>query len=182
MPLDPFWGNLFRRRTKEEEEVYVIYRQVPIFQELSRREIDKLEGILHHRTFAPDEFIVKEGELGAGMYIVISGQVDIRQQGEEETVQHLATFGPGDFFGEQALLDESPRTASAVAITACQAVGFFRPDLLELVESNPHLGLKIVMRLSHMISVRLRQTNHLLKEIRDKQRQAEREAAEAQKG
>ena len=59
MPLDPFWGNLFRRRTKEEEEVYAIFHQVPIFQELSRREIDKLEGILHHRTFAPDEFIFK---------------------------------------------------------------------------------------------------------------------------
>jgi CRP-like cAMP-binding protein len=180
MALDPFWGNLFRRRTKDEDEIYTILHQVPLFQELSRREIGKLESILHHRVFAPNESIVQEGELGAGMYIVISGQVEITQQGEEGNIQHLATFGPGDFFGEQALLDESPRTASAIAVTTCQAVGFFRPDLLELIDSNPHLGLKIVMRLSHMISVRLRQTNYLLKEVRDKQRQTEREAAKAQ--
>ena len=177
MGLDPFWGNIFRRRTKEEEEILIILHQVPIFQELSRREISRLEGILHRRSFALDESIVKEGELGVGMYIILSGQVEIRQQGEEGTSQHLATFGPGDFFGDQALLDESPRTASAIAPEPCQVVGFFRPDLLELIESSPHLGLKIVMRLSQMISVRLRQTNYLLKEARDRMHQAELEAA-----
>ena len=182
MGLDPFWGNIFRRRTKEEEGILIILHQVPIFQELNRREISRLEGILHRRSFVLDESIVKEGELGVGMYIILSGKVEIRQQGEEGTLQHLATFGPGDFFGDQALLDESPRTASAIATEPCQVVGFFRPDLLELIESSPHLGLKIVMRLSQMISVRLRQTNYLLKEARDQLRQTELEAAvEAEK-
>jgi CRP/FNR family cyclic AMP-dependent transcriptional regulator len=85
----------------------------------------------------------------------------------------LATFGEGDFFGDQVLLDESARTASAIARAQTRAVGFFRPDLLELIERNPHLGLKIVMRLSHMISVRLRHNNRLLKETRDQVRRAE---------
>ena len=89
----------------------------------------------------------------------------------------LVTFGEGDFFGDQVLLDESARTASAVARSSTRAVGFFRPDLLELIERNPRLGLKIVMRLSHMISVRLRHTNRLLKEARDQARRAEAEAA-----
>ena len=113
------------------------------------------------------------------MYVILSGEVEIVQQGEDGSQIKLASFGPGDFFGDVVLLDESPRTASAIATESCQAIGFFRPDLLELIEHNPRLGLKIVMRLSQMISVRLRQTNRLLKEARERVREAEEEAREA---
>ena len=84
-------------------------------------------------------------------------------------------------FGDQVLLDESPRTASAIAQEACHAIGFFRPDLLELIERNPRLGLKIVMRLSQMITVRLRQTNRLLKEAREIARKAGEDAGRARR-
>ena len=179
MAIDPFWGNLFRRNSQEKDELFNILKEVPIFQDLNRRELNKIEGILHRRTYAADESIVKEGELGVGMYIIISGQVDIFQLGDDGNIMRLATFRSGDFFGEQALLDESPRTASALAAVPCQAVGFFRPDLLELIESDPRLGLKIVMRLSQMISVRLRQTNRMLKEARDNAKAVEQERLEA---
>ena len=179
MAIDPFWGNLFRRDSKEKDELFNILKEVPIFQDLNRRELNKIEGILHRRSYAADESIVKEGELGVGMYIVVNGQVDIIQSGEDGNIMRLATFGAGDFFGEQALLNESPRTASALASVACQAVGFFRPDLLDLIESDPRLGLKIVMRLSQMISVRLRQTNRMLKEARDTAKAVEQERLEA---
>ena len=169
MANDPFWSNLFRRRSKDGDELVQILREIPIFQDLSRRDFQKLEGILHQRSFAPDEAIVREGEVGVGMYTILTGEVEIVQKSEEGGVLRLATFGPGDFFGEQALLDEeSPRTASAIAVQTCKAVGFFRPDLLDLIEQNPQLGLKIIMRLSQMVSARLRHTNRLLKEARAK--------------
>jgi CRP-like cAMP-binding protein len=166
MAGDPFWSNLFRPRPKGQDELVELLRQIPIFQDFDRREFGKLEGILHRRQYAADEAIVREGEMGVGMYIVISGQVEIVQAGHGGEPLHLATFGPGDFFGEQALLDESPRTASAIATQPSQVIGFFRPDLFELIESDPRLGLKIVLHLSQMISVRLRHTNRLLKEAR----------------
>lgn len=176
MATDPFWGNLFSRRAKREDELYEVLSKVPIFQDLGRREFVKIEGILHRRIYSADEAIVREGDVGVGMYVILSGEVDIVQRGAEGEVDiKLATFGPGDFFGDQVLLDESPRTASAIAREPTRAVGFFRPDLLELIERNPRLGLKIVMRLSHMISVRLRHTNRLLKEARDRARAAEEE-------
>jgi len=179
MATDPFWGNLFSRRVKRDNELYEILSKVPIFQDLGRREFVKIEGILHRRTYSADEAIVREGDVGVGMYVILSGEVDIIQRSSEEGAEIvLASFGAGDFFGDQVLLDESPRTASAIAREPTRAVGFFRPDLLELIERNPRLGLKIVMRLSHMISVRLRHTNRLLKEARDRARQAE-AAAEA---
>ena len=166
MPSDPFWSNIFRRRDKEATDVVDILKKVPIFQDLGRREFNKIESILHRRNWNADEAIINEGDPGLGMYIIVAGEVRITQVGEDGVQQQLATLTGGDFFGEQALLDESPRTASAYANEPCRIIGFFRPDLLELIESNPRSGLKIVMRLSQMISVRLRHTNRLLKEAR----------------
>ena len=166
MPSDPFWSNIFRRRDKEATDVFDILKKIPIFQDLGRREFNKIESILHRRNWNADEAIINEGDPGLGMYIIVAGEVRITQVGEDGVQQQLATLTGGDFFGEQALLDESPRTASAYANEPCRIIGFFRPDLLELIESNPRLGLKIVMRLSQMISVRLRHTNRLLKEAR----------------
>ena len=166
MPSDPFWSNIFSRRDKEERDVFDILKKIPIFQDLSRREFNKIESILHRRNWKADEAIINEGDPGLGMYIIVAGEVRITQVGEDGVQQQLATLTGGDFFGEQALLDESPRTASAYANEPCRSIGFFRPDLLELIESNPRSGLKIVMRLSQMISVRLRHTNRLLKEAR----------------
>ena len=169
MANDPFWSNLFRRRSKDDDNIVQILKEVPIFQDLSQREFQKLVDILHHRSFAPDEAIVREGDVGVGMYTILSGEVEIVQKSQDGSALKLAAFGAGDFFGEQALLDEkSPRTASAFAVQTCKAVGFFRPDLLALIEHNPQLGLKIVMRLSQMVSARLRHTNRLLKEARTK--------------
>ena len=181
MPSDPFWSNIFRRRDSEETDVFEILKKVPIFQDLSRREFHKIEGILHRRNWSADEAIVNEGDPGVGMYIIVAGEVRITQVGEDGVPQQLATLSSGDFFGEQALLDESARTASAIASESCRIIGFFRPDLLELIESNPRLGLKIVMRLSQMISVRLRHTNRLLKEARLRAKQAEEEQAKLER-
>jgi CRP/FNR family cyclic AMP-dependent transcriptional regulator len=175
MANDPFWSNIFKRSGGDDIDLYEILKVIPIFQDLNRREFRKVEAILHRRTWGADEAIVNEGDPGVGMYIIVTGEVKIAQRGEDGAMQHLATLGGGDFFGEQALLDESPRTASAIAVEPCMVIGFFRPDLLDLIESNPRAGLKIVMRLSQMISVRLRQTNRLLKEARLRMRQIERE-------
>jgi CRP/FNR family cyclic AMP-dependent transcriptional regulator len=186
MPLDPFWSNLFKRRDRSGDELYEVLSKVPIFQDLSRREFSRIRGILHRRNYNSGEAIVREGDMGVGMYVLLSGEVVVQQDGGEGGTIELATFGEGDFFGDQVLLDESARTASVIAREPTRAVGFFRPDLLELIERNPRLGLKIVMRLSHMISVRLRHTNRLLKEARDLARRAEEAAAaaeaEAQRG
>ena len=179
MAQDPFWSNLFGRRDSGGDELYEVLSKVPIFQDLSRREFRRIRDILHRRSYSEGEAVVKEGDVGVGMYVILAGEVAIVQEGTDGEQTELASFGAGDFFGDQVLLDESPRTASAIAREATRAVGFFRPDLLELIESNPRLGLKIVMRLSHMVSVRLRHTNRLLKEARDRVRRIEEEEARA---
>jgi signal-transduction protein with cAMP-binding, CBS, and nucleotidyltransferase domain len=87
MAIDPFWGNLFRRSSQKKDELYNILKEVLIFQDLNRREFRKIEGILHSRSYAADESIVREGELGAGMYLIVTGRVEIVQ-----TLLALGTF------------------------------------------------------------------------------------------
>jgi CRP-like cAMP-binding protein len=166
MPTDPFWSNLFRRRDRGGDELYEVLSKVPIFHDLSRREFEHIREILHTRSYSPDEAIVREGDMGVGMYVILSGEVAILHEEADGSTVELATFGEGDFFGDQVLLDQSPRTASAVARERTKAVGFFRPDLLQLIQSHPRIGLKIVIQLSQMAAVRLRQTSRLLREAR----------------
>ena len=96
--------------------VYEILGKVPLFQDLSRREFERLRGILHRRSFSTDEAIVTEGDMGVGMYVILSGEVAILQEGVDGKMIELATFGEGDFFGDQVLLDASARTARSRSI------------------------------------------------------------------
>ena len=76
-----------------------------------------------------------------------------------EIKKELAILKDGDFFGEIALIEESQRSASAICRTDCQIIGFFRPDLFEIIEKHQRLGIKIVLKLAEIIAERLRRTN-----------------------
>ena len=162
MPSNPLWKHVFRRlqervrsgRAEEETATCQLLKQVPIFQQLSGRELHKIEQMLYGpREWQAREAIINQGDPGMGLYIVVSGQVRIVQRGDDGVEKQLATLTRGDFFGEQALVDESPRPASASAIRPCRLLVFCRPDLLELIEGNIPLALKIVEGLAQAISV-----------------------------
>lgn len=155
MQEDTMWSNIFKHTQKKEKSTLSVLKNVPIFMDLSNRELRAMERILHRRTYNDGEVIFNEHEPGAGMYIIESGKVFIKA-GKAEKV--LAVLSNGDFFGEMALLLESPRTASAVATGPLKMLGFFQPDLFHLMETNPKTGNKILRRLAKMIAERLRQT------------------------
>jgi len=170
MKIDSIWGNIFKRKVSPEEETIFILKGVPLFEELTHRELLKVERIVHRRTFVPGEEIFWENEPGLGMYIIKSGVVEISQT-SKGVPQKLATLGEGDFFGEMALLDEAPRAASAVTQDDCEVIGFFKPDLFDLIERDPRLGMKIVLGVAKMVSMRLRYTNRQLKEMEEEMNQ-----------
>lgn len=167
MALDPLWGNIFRHRSAGREAAIEVLKGVPLFEELTHRELVRVERIVHKRHYRAGETIVRENEPGSGMYILCSGTVEIHQATRDGNHRHLATLGEGDFFGEMSLLDEETRAASAVATEDCDLLGFFKPDLFDLVERDPRLGLRIVMGVARMLSLRLRYTNRQLREIQD---------------
>jgi len=100
--------------------------------------------------------IFRQGERGMGMYIVQQGRVAIASEPENHELFELKD---GDFFGEVALLDESPRSATAMAKTDCSVFGFFQPDLFGLIDRDSRLGVKIVLRVARFVGQRLRQAN-----------------------
>ena len=165
MQEDTLWGNIFKHGHKKEKTISTVLKQVPIFRDLNNREIKSLEKILHRRTYKDDEIIFSENEPGAGMYIIEEGKVFIKV-GKENKV--LAALSNGDFFGEMALLLESPRTASAKASGPLKMLGFFQPDLFHLLETQPRTGNKILQRLAQMIAERLRQTTIENRELKAK--------------
>lgn len=154
---------------REAKSLESILRGIPIFEDLSRRELAAIERILHEREYQTDEIIFRQEEPGMGMYIIASGTVTIIS---EPSSMQWSELGAGEFFGEIALLDEHPRSASAVAKTPCKIFGFFQPDLFALIDRDPRLGVKIVIRLARMIGARLRRANEQALSIVEELRKA----------
>ncbi len=160
--MDSFWGNIFKTRKKEKESIISILKKIPIFEGLSNRDLNFIEPQLHPREFRADEIIFHQGDPGVGMYIIEEGTVKIVF---EPTNRVLAELGPGEFFGELALLDESPRSAAAIAKTYCKVWGMFQSDLFSIIERNPRLGVKITLRLAQVIGERLKRSNVQVQEL-----------------
>ena len=165
---DAVWGNIFKKKTSEEETTMAILKRVPLFKNMKNSSLREFEKLLHRRTYKADEAIFWEGEPGVGMYIVQEGTVAIYKGSSENEREELAKLAHGEFFGELALLDESPRSATATALEDSTILGLFRPDLLELIDRKPRLGNKFLFNLSLLIGERLKHTNEELQTLWDK--------------
>ena len=99
------------------------------------------------------------------MYVIRSGRIDIVLKHNTESPILLAELEPGDFFGEMALLGDTSRSATAVSRERSELIGFFQPDLLEIINLHPAMGAKITFGLAKTLSERLRYTNTQLREI-----------------
>jgi CRP/FNR family transcriptional regulator, cyclic AMP receptor protein len=163
MKQDGIWGSIFRIR-RQERSLADILSTVPLFADLTQKELRVLEEAVHRRTYQTGETVFVETEPGAGMYVIQSGHVSIVMQHESETPLVLAELSPGDFFGEMALLGDMTRSATAVARDRAELIGFFHPDLLEIINLHPHIGAKIALGLSRTLAERLRYTNDQVRE------------------
>src|SRR2546428_495667 len=102
-------------------------KELTLFKDLSLRELRELDELLHERTYQKDEVIFDQGDIGLGLFIVVSGRVKIFSS--HAALQTLAPeLRRGDFFGELALFDESKRTARAAAMEPTQVLGLFRKE------------------------------------------------------
>lgn len=165
-----FWTNLFRKDSKEKDVIEAL-RNTYIFETLNKRELQLVSQTIHVREYAPGESIFSQGELGVGMYIVLKGKVQIfvrTQTAEEEESSFVASLGDGDFFGEISLIENnSRRTASALASVETSLIGFFKPDLMEILDRQPSTGGKIVLRVAEVLGRRLKETTSRISELKD---------------
>ncbi len=164
----PIWGNgLFKKKNKGDN-IFTTLKKVPIFSDLTPKELTEVEKIVHRRRYKKNENIIHTGDPGLGMYIIVNGSVEIVEEDEKAGKRILAKLSDGSFFGDMALLDEDPRSASAIALVDSDIMGFFRPDFLDLIYRKPKLGIKVLLALARVIGERLRHTNELLAKIQEK--------------
>ncbi len=148
------WSYMFAD-TSKRQTLRELLAELPVFEGLNDHELDQTSKLLHRRIYAKDELVFNEDEPGAGMYIISKGKIVITKTTQKCETLHLATIEQRSFFGEIALLDEIPRSASAHAGSETELFAFCKPDLEKLIERNPRLGAKILYNISRMICKRL---------------------------
>ena len=130
---------------------------IALFKGLSEEKIRKVLNIMHQVIFSENEIIMKEGNSGDAMYIILDGSVEV--------VKSLVIFTRLDgkhnhaVFGEIALLEELKRTATIKAITNCVLYEIKKDDFLKLAESDYELGYRILLNLARVVSARLRKAD-----------------------
>jgi CRP-like cAMP-binding protein len=140
-----------------EKDELATLRQVPLFNELGDPDLRRVTKLLHVRQYAANEVVFREGQTGAGMYIIQRGEVEICLQKADGTEIRLVTLRAGQFFGELALLESTARSASSVARQPSVLLGLFQSDLEHLVARDSRLGAKVLWNLARMTGARLRE-------------------------
>jgi CRP/FNR family transcriptional regulator, cyclic AMP receptor protein len=117
---------------------------------------------LQEKDYAADEVICAEGEEGQDMYFILSGAVIVCKQIEGKLDTVIAQFGPGEYFGEFALFDQSPRSATVQAEESSRLVVLNRADLERLIEENAPGAAQFLLMMLDSLTGRLRTTNERL--------------------
>jgi CRP-like cAMP-binding protein len=138
-----------------DEQVTATLSQVPLFAGLEPASIDALAGLAFTKTFQAGEAIIEEGRTGNGLYVILEGRVEVVKGDGTDHAQVLATFGPGEPFGELALLGEWKRTATVRAIDETRCLGMDRWVFLAHLQREPAIAVKMLQ----FVAQRLVETN-----------------------
>jgi CRP/FNR family transcriptional regulator, cyclic AMP receptor protein len=156
------WETLGRwKRSSPELDRIQFLKTVPFFDRLSNRQLKTVSDIMFERSYDTDESIFEEGQPGAALFLILDGKIAIEICRETSTTR-LAVLERGAFFGEMALLDDTPRSANARALERTRTLALYRNDLNELVDRDAKTACQIYRSLAGMIGDRLRLTNELV--------------------
>lgn len=122
-----------------DQQAVELLQKVPIFADLDRRDLEQIAGSMKARTFSSGQEIAREGQSGVGFFVIKEGNAKVSVAGEERR-----RLGPGDYFGEVALIADSARTATVTAETELTCLGMTSWDFRPLVESNASIAWKLL--------------------------------------
>ncbi len=157
--MKSLYENFFKNK-ESSDPVLQVMGQVPIFENLTPKELKDLTRLTHERSYKANEPVFKKLAPGEGMYVILKGTVEIKDPDSNTT---FATLGSGDFFGELALLDQGTRSVMAVPTVADELISYILTVLLYLMIRNPELGNNMLLNISRELRERLRRTNLELK-------------------
>jgi CRP/FNR family transcriptional regulator len=139
-------------------EVVELLARVPVLSTLEGEDLERIAELAVPRQFEPGQVVFREGDASDTCYIVRSGRARaVREHAGGRTLT-LATFGPGEFFGELALFEDERRSATVEAIELTDVVAVLGPDMRRLMVEHPGISARLVIALGR----RLRETNERL--------------------
>ncbi|UJR79180.1 Stp1/IreP family PP2C-type Ser/Thr phosphatase [Sandaracinus amylolyticus] len=142
-----------------------VLHRMPLFRFLTYQELVRVLNITHVRTFEPGGEIVGQGSDGDELFIVLTGNVQVESSGAP-----IASLGPGQHFGEMALIDKAPRSADVRAIEASSLLTIRRRDFFDIIRKDHAIAVKLLWSFLGVISERLRNTSRELGEAREGKR------------
>jgi CRP/FNR family transcriptional regulator, cyclic AMP receptor protein len=142
-------------------DIVQLIRAVPIFSELDDSEVKKIAEIGINRKYTKNGIIFLEEEEGAALFIITSGKVKVVRTDDQGKEVILSILGEGDFFGEMAILDGLPRSATVVSIDDSELFMIHRRDFLQLIEKSPQVAVSLLRELTR----RLRKSDEQIKSL-----------------
>lgn len=137
--------------------LFKLAERVKAFRHLTPTEIAEVLAHAEKCSFEPGTTIVREGNVGTHMYIIIQGEAAVTKQGRTAPVE-LARLAPADSFGEMALTDNEARSATVTALSACVLVRLGAPAF----EGQPEIGMKVYRNIARLLAARLREADQQL--------------------
>jgi CRP-like cAMP-binding protein len=120
-----------------------LLKRVPIFSDLDRKELDRIAASMKQRTFNAGDTVTSEGSTGVGFFVIEDGEATVTVGGDERR-----KLGPGDYFGEVALLNDSARTATIKADSDLRCYGMTSWEFRPLVETHGSIAWKLLQAMS----------------------------------
>ena len=152
-------GDGISPRMAEVTERVEALRKIPLFSGLDMNTLSDLADLLIDRRYPRNSMIFEEGVSGDYMYVIQQGEVKISKLSDDGREKILEILGPGAFFGEMALLDRGPRSASVKSTQACVLLALSRHDFLALLRESPEISLELMRELS----LRVRETDEQIR-------------------
>ena len=157
MPLPRFLKRLFSDPASSRKRAFL--KSLDLFRDLGFVELGHLVQNMHGRTYHEGEVLFVEGDIGRALFILESGKVELTKAGADGKPQKIYTIEPGEFFGEMALLEQLPRTATAMAVEKSQVFLLYRSKLDSILHYHPRIGVQIMAHLAQLLSSRLRRAS-----------------------
>ena len=122
-----------------------VLSRLPLFAAVGKRQLRRIAALAQVREFAPGDSVIVEGEPGDGFYLILGGRAKVQRRPQARTLT------VGDYFGEMALLDGEPRSATVVAVGELQTMRLPRPQFIRLLREEPSIGIAMLGELGRRV-------------------------------
>ncbi len=147
---------------RKEQTLEDLIRSVEIFEGLDTRDVNKVLKVASGKKFGKDDVVFREGDVGDCFFLIIDGSVEVTKTLSDGRNEVMATLKHGDYFGEMALLDGDPRSATVTALEDTKLLEVRNSQFIKIIMNDESFARKVLWAFCMTFARRLRHTNQLL--------------------